>query len=246
MNIQMKLNSKDIYINGVKTKSDVEPIAKNGRTLVPIRMIAELFGIKVEWKQKTQEVLISNRRKYFDEIDNCAADWAMYFNALSTALYVELSGIIYYDENGYFWDNVRIGETQSAHIPSTDIRKGVAAIHSHGGNKPDMTKQMSNADKKIARMSGCPLYMVDSGGTLWVYTSGNRNQEKVMENLVASSRWCDVSKTANIMNKYFKDGYFGLSDEYPFGFVADYYNRLYMHGIGFDNAGNYKNIKKIE
>ena len=170
----------------------------------------------------------------------------MYFNAMSTALYTELSGIIYEGEDGYYWDHVRIGETQSAHLTGPQIRKGVAAIHSHGGSKPGMTWQMSNADRKVAKESGRPLYMVDSGGTLWKYVGGDRNQQKITENLVASSRWCDVTKTAKTMNDYFKDGYFGLADEYPFGFVADYYNRLYMHGVGFDNAGNYEIIKKIE
>ena len=246
MNIQMKLESHKMKINGVEVESDCEPIAKNGRTLVPIRLIAELFGAKVGWRQSTKEVTISNRRRDFSTIDECAADFAMYFNAMSTALYVELSGIIYKGEDGYYWDSVRIGETQSAHLAPTEIRKGVAAVHTHGGSKPAMTNSMSNADRNVARESGCPLYMVDSGGTLWKYVGGDKNQQKICENLVASSRWCDVKKTARAMNEYFKDGYFGLSDEFSFGFAADYYNKMYMKGVGFDDAGDYERIKKVK
>ena len=246
MDIRMELNSRKVRINGIEAESDCEPIAKNGRTLVPLRLIAELFGAKVGWKQETQEVTISNRRRNFKTVDECATDWAMYFNAISTALYTELSGIIYEGEDGYYWDNERIGETQSAHLSPSEIRKGVAAIHSHGGSKPGMSWQMSNADRKVARESGRPLYMVDSGGMLWKYVGGDRNQQKVAENLVASSRWCDIEKTARAMNEYFKDGYFGISDEFPFGFAADYYNKMYMKGVAFDDAGDYEKIKKVK
>lgn len=246
MKLVMKLNEKEMTLNGSKIKSDCAPIAVNGRTLVPIRLVGESLGAVVGWRQGTKEVTVSNRRRDFATADDCAKDWAMYFNALSTALYVELSGIIYEGEDGYFWDFVKMGETQSAPMSLPEIKKGVAAVHSHGGSKPGQTWQISNGDRDIATKAGKPLYMADSGGTLWKYVPGERNQQKVFENLSASARWTDKEKNAKTMNEYFSDGYFGVAGEYPFGFAADYQNRLAMAGIAFDEAGDYEKIKRVK
>lgn len=36
----------------------VQPVVKDGRTLVPVRFIAESFGAKVDWEENTQTVTV--------------------------------------------------------------------------------------------------------------------------------------------------------------------------------------------
>ncbi|MDO5712885.1 MAG: stalk domain-containing protein [Tissierellia bacterium] len=53
-----------IFIQGQKIHSDVPPIIKDGRTLVPIRVISENLGYTVEWYGDTKMILIS-KENYF-------------------------------------------------------------------------------------------------------------------------------------------------------------------------------------
>ena len=52
------------FVNGTKTtmdpqNSEVQPIVQNDRTLVPVRFIAESFGVQVDWEEATQTVTIT-------------------------------------------------------------------------------------------------------------------------------------------------------------------------------------------
>jgi hypothetical protein len=47
-----------IVVDGKVIQTDVAPEIKNGRTMVPIRFIAEALGCEVEWEQATQTVKI--------------------------------------------------------------------------------------------------------------------------------------------------------------------------------------------
>ena len=76
--------------------------------------------------------------------------------------------------------------------------------------------------------------MADSGGKLWLLKPQEKNQTQIADGLVISSKWAtdaEFESCAKNMCEYFKNGYFGLADEFSFGFVADYYNRMYMRGI---------------
>ena len=62
--IFMQLNSKllqviNYYDDNTKIYLDVAPCAIRGRTLVPLRAIAELFNATVEWEQETKSVIIT-------------------------------------------------------------------------------------------------------------------------------------------------------------------------------------------
>ena len=46
----------NIYINNKKIETADAPFVKNERTLVPIRVISENLGVKVDWNQEKQEV----------------------------------------------------------------------------------------------------------------------------------------------------------------------------------------------
>lgn len=49
-----------ININGEQVYADVNPIIRNSRTLVPVRLVSEKLGMKVDWNQTTEEVTLSN------------------------------------------------------------------------------------------------------------------------------------------------------------------------------------------
>lgn len=238
--IKLKLNSKILNKDGIETTMDVAPFAKDNRTYVPIRFVAEAFGLNVEWKQETQEVIISNRQKYFATADECAYDWAMHFNPMSCDMEREITGLIHKDENGYYWEVLRAGDYSSAILGIHEMRKAVAGIHSHGACSGDA----SNADRALTNNSGRPLYLVDKYGILWVINpkeagqTGRNKQIQVTDGLPKGSKHCtdaEFEKCSQTMREYFKDGYFGLADEIELGYIADYHNRMYMKGVKFND-----------
>ncbi|WP_054668851.1 copper amine oxidase N-terminal domain-containing protein [Calditerricola satsumensis] len=46
------------FVNGEPVSFDVPPVIENGRTLVPIRAVAESLKAKVQWIEKTKTVII--------------------------------------------------------------------------------------------------------------------------------------------------------------------------------------------
>lgn len=69
-----------IVVDGVTRTPDVAPQIIDGRTMVPVRFIAELFGCKVDWDAITQSVIIDTGKgtasgsQYKVEILNYAID----------------------------------------------------------------------------------------------------------------------------------------------------------------------------
>jgi hypothetical protein len=61
MTIILKIGQKSYTKNGVTAQFDVAPYVEpnSGRTMVPIRFIAEAFGAQVEWYNDTQTDIIS-------------------------------------------------------------------------------------------------------------------------------------------------------------------------------------------
>ncbi len=62
--VALKIGSPAAYAKGVRTyvdtaNKDVYPFTENGRTLVPVRFIAENFGARVDWTESTQTVDIT-------------------------------------------------------------------------------------------------------------------------------------------------------------------------------------------
>ncbi|ATW26904.1 copper amine oxidase N-terminal domain-containing protein [Candidatus Formimonas warabiya] len=56
-----------IMVNGVEVKSDVNPQIIKGRTMVPLRTVAEALGNEVKWDGKTQEVKIDSGDNVWEE-----------------------------------------------------------------------------------------------------------------------------------------------------------------------------------
>lgn len=61
--IKLRIGSKIVNINGETSQMDAAPYIKNGRTMVPIRFIAESMGATVEWNQALKEVTIKRDQK---------------------------------------------------------------------------------------------------------------------------------------------------------------------------------------
>ena len=238
----MKIGSKNVEVDGVELQMDTAPFLKDSRTFVPIRFIAEGMGLKVDWDNDTQEVTVYNRKKYFETMDACAFDFAMHWNAMSIALFKELGAIIYKSDDGYYWDTVKISKTDKEVVWSIpEVRKGVAYIHSHCGGEHWSTKSMSREDRNSAEDCKRPLYMVDSGGCLWVYNPSDEKpaQKLVREGAPKDARWMDIKASADLQSEYFATGYHSL-DEYELGYKADFYNKVHMKGLSYLTEGAIK------
>lgn len=57
--IKLVIGKNIAYLNGVPHILDVAPIIENGRTMFPIRFIAENFGLDVKWKKLTNQIIVS-------------------------------------------------------------------------------------------------------------------------------------------------------------------------------------------
>ena len=60
-NIELTIDSTTAYLNGTAYTLDTTPVIINDRTMLPIRFIAESFGLEVGWDQPTQTVTVSSR-----------------------------------------------------------------------------------------------------------------------------------------------------------------------------------------
>lgn len=57
--IILELGSTTAWVNGPSVRLDIAPQAVNGRTMVPLRFVAERLGAQVEWVDATQTVAIN-------------------------------------------------------------------------------------------------------------------------------------------------------------------------------------------
>ncbi|MCD8238260.1 MAG: hypothetical protein LUC92_02835 [Clostridiales bacterium] len=61
--IVMEIGSPTATVNGVETEiepgEDVSPVISEGRTLVPLRFLAESLGFEVEWDAETKQITIT-------------------------------------------------------------------------------------------------------------------------------------------------------------------------------------------
>ena len=244
--IKLNIGKNSMMINGAYKPMDVAPFIQNERTFVPVRFVSEALGYNVEWDDGKKEVTIYGRKKYFDTMDDCAYDWGMHFNAASIALFKEFGGIIYKDDNGYYWDNVKIGGDKVVYWDVTKVRKGVAFIHSHSGGKPVYTNDITFEDRQCAKKCGRPLYMVCSGGELHVTDPERQDtpegrQTTLRGGLPVDCKYVDMTESAENMRQYFNNNYHGLP-EYELGYLADFYNRMYMMNKKYTDVQECKNL----
>lgn len=59
--IKMTIDSNMVFVGDNSVLVDVPPQLVNDRTLVPLRIISESFGANVEWNERTQTVVITDK-----------------------------------------------------------------------------------------------------------------------------------------------------------------------------------------
>ena len=57
--ITMQIGNTDVSVNEKTITNDVAPVIRNNRTLVPIRVVTETLGGKVDWNDATKEVTLN-------------------------------------------------------------------------------------------------------------------------------------------------------------------------------------------
>lgn len=231
---KLTIGRQDFEVDGVTLQMDTKPFIKDGRTFVPVRFVAEGMGLNVKWDEKNREVTVYDRKRHFETMDACALDWCMYWHCYAMASAREISGIISKDENGYYWDNILVGQAEAYQVAFDIVRakKGVAIIHSHSTEKPTKTDGVSNDDIRISNKYKLPIYMVNSSGELYLYTPADRQDKRVRSGLPQDARWLDIKESAKLQAEYFSTGYYDLTD-YEFGYKADFYNKLHMQGLSY-------------
>ncbi|HBY21356.1 MAG: hypothetical protein A2Y24_03935 [Clostridiales bacterium GWE2_32_10] len=58
--IQLRINSREAYVNGEKIELDVPAETYNSRTVIPLKFVAEKMGLNVDWDEETQTIDISD------------------------------------------------------------------------------------------------------------------------------------------------------------------------------------------
>jgi len=56
--VQMWLGQRGVMVNGVADEMDVVPEVRNGRTLIPLRFVAEFLGAQIEWIGSQRMIVI--------------------------------------------------------------------------------------------------------------------------------------------------------------------------------------------
>ena len=69
--IEIPIDSNTVKVNGENQNVDSPAIIKDNRTFVPIRFVAENFGMNIEYNEKTKEVTITeNNKKIYNNDTN--------------------------------------------------------------------------------------------------------------------------------------------------------------------------------
>ncbi|MGI5998177.1 MAG: copper amine oxidase N-terminal domain-containing protein [Lutispora sp.] len=63
IHISLQIGGKDAIVNGDIVELEVPPSVINGRTMVPIRFMANAIGAKIDWKGETQEIVLTLKDK---------------------------------------------------------------------------------------------------------------------------------------------------------------------------------------
>lgn len=94
--IDLTVNDRIGYINGECVTLDVPPIAVNGRTMVPVRVVSEALGAICEWKGEQNLVDITSNDGY---VGVMRVDYEALLPSNLKVLAPDLIGIIYMEGN---------------------------------------------------------------------------------------------------------------------------------------------------
>ncbi|MBR1735840.1 MAG: copper amine oxidase N-terminal domain-containing protein, partial [Firmicutes bacterium] len=63
----LRIGDNTVTVNGEEQTTDTAPVIINDRTLVPLRLISEIFGSSVDWDAKTKTIHIADQDKKSSE-----------------------------------------------------------------------------------------------------------------------------------------------------------------------------------
>lgn len=242
MEIKLRINSKHITVDGATLQNDVAPTILNDRTMVPLRVIAELLGYNVTWDPKEKEVTVFDRVKYFKTVDDCAIDFYMCFNAMSIGIFREMGATVKKCDKGFYWTGVCIGNPEDVPEYKFDFDGAVAILHTHGGSG-GAKNTISPKDRALAKKRKMPIYMCSPVGQCWKYYPDDERKLKSSATVLFYDKapvdlrclehlekegYKGLAKNIIEFKKYFPK-YYDLKDE-PYGHIADYYNKMFAKG----------------
>lgn len=67
--VELTVGRKEAFYGNEAVTMDAEPIIKDGRTLVPVRYVAEGLGYKAEWNEEERTVIITHDEKNISYCD---------------------------------------------------------------------------------------------------------------------------------------------------------------------------------
>ncbi len=84
--IQLNIDEKIAQVNGEEKSLDVEPKIINQRTMIPLRFVAEEFGLGVAWDDDTQTVFIVKNSFEQEEYERLMKEVPEYFGVARTEI----------------------------------------------------------------------------------------------------------------------------------------------------------------
>ena len=155
VNAAMTIGKKEITVMGVKKPMDTSATLQNGRTLVPVRFIAEAFGAEVTWNAATRTVSITDTGCARYKIDGITLDIDK-----NDTLEINSSGFLTLTkESGLVLEEMRVKNSQdklllikiTVDLPDSDIDKQMeeaAAIMRQSLDDDFIDRVMAHAVKK--------------------------------------------------------------------------------------------------
>ena len=59
--VELYIDQQTAYVNGEEQRLDTAAVLKGGRTMVPLRFLAETFGLEVFWRKEERTVVIESQ-----------------------------------------------------------------------------------------------------------------------------------------------------------------------------------------
>lgn len=159
-----------VYINGHKLESDVSPQIINGRTMVPMGVIADAFGAEVTWVEASKSVeIISPAQKFLDDY----GDNNMFIsNANSMLLAYNAGKAVILDVRP---ETLRIQShiTGSLHIPMPELVERMSELPKDKLIGVYCAKNI-NASYAVVllNMQGYKAFLLENGITAWKTAGG--------------------------------------------------------------------------
>lgn len=159
-----------VYIDGTRLVSDVQPQIIDGRTMVPMAVIAERFGAEVKWVEAEKTVEITSpAQKFMDHY----SERNMYVSDAKSMLLAQsaVRAVILDVRSVTLWDQSHI--SGALHIPMPDLLDRMAELPKDKIIGVYCAKNI-NAAYAVAmlNMQGYNAYILENGITAWKAAGG--------------------------------------------------------------------------